>query len=79
MTMETNHYLDSEVTKTENEKKALEAELELSKKKFADLVANQLGDEMLNDELDYYHNPKVYKKPFKSKVKNFFNRLRRTI
>lgn len=79
MTMETNPYLDSEVTKTENEKKALEQELELSKKKFADLVANHLGDEILNDGLDYYHNPKVYRKPFKSKIKNFFNRLRRTI
>ena len=78
MTMENNPYWDSEVTQTENEKKALEQELELSKKKFADLVANHFGDEMLNGELDYYHNPKVYKKPFKSKLKKFFNRLRKT-
>lgn len=67
-----------ELAKNEADKYIIKKELDLAKKKLISDLQNGLGDEMKTDFKEF-NKPIKIKKPFGSKIREFFNRISKVL
>ena len=71
--------LTIELAKNKADEYIIKKELEKEKQSFISSLQNGIGNEILNSDNAYYNKPISIKKPFKVKVKEFFNNIGRVL
>lgn len=71
--------LTIELAKNKADEFVIKKELELAKQQFIDELDDSLGEEIRRQVLAEMNKPIKYKKPFKLKLKEFFNRINKVL
>lgn len=71
--------LTLELAKNKADEYVIKRELESSKQQFIDELDDGLGEEIRREILAEMNKPIRYKKPFKLRMRQFFNRIRKVL
>lgn len=74
--MKNNNFLYNEILKNKADKELSEKELEDYKNQFAKDMSEKYGKHMVDSLNNVNRNNKVFKKSFKMKMQDFFNKLK---
>lgn len=74
--MKNNNFLYNEILKNKADKELSEKELEDFKNQFAKDMSEKYGKHMVDSLNNVNRNNKVFKKSFKMKMQDFFNKLK---
>lgn len=74
--MKSNNFLYNEILKNKADKELSEKELEDFKNQFAKDMSEKYGKHMVDSLNNVNRNNKVFKKSFKMKMQDFFNKLK---
>ncbi len=73
--MNKNDALTVELAKNKADEFVVKKELEIAKRDFINSLQNSFGEEIKTTNNSYYIKPVRIKKPFKYKVRDFFNNI----
>lgn len=73
--MNKNDELTVELAKNKADEFVVKKELEIAKRDFINSLQNDFGEELKTTNNSYYIKPIRIKKPFKYKVRDFFNNI----
>ena len=73
--MNKNDELTIELAKNKADEFVVKKELEIAKRDFINSLQNDFGEELKTTNNSYYIKPIRIKKPFKYKVRDFFNNI----